>query len=422
MMDQAPLAPQDIAVIGAGLVGSACALALAADGHRVTIYDPDPPGAGTSSGNAGGIVTGAVVPTATPQVLRALPSYLLDRKSPAVLRLRHAVPAAPWLWRFIRAGRPAEVARIAAALWPLVDGSLAAHRHLAGLSGAAGMITDEGWMKVYASEAEFAATAPDRLLMDRCGVRYQVLDRDEVMALEPGLNPDLVQIGLHQPESGFVPDPRGLAQSYADAAMARGAQHLRQRVRGVARSPAGVTVHAEPGPQHFDRMVIAAGAWSATLARQLGDRASLDTERGYHLGFGPGTADLLRRPVGLPGLGMVLSPMQDGLRLVSGDELAGLVAPPDFRRIRALVPGAQRAVPGLRGLPVVSEWMGFRPSTPDSLPVIGPSPRGPEVIHAFGHGHLGLTLSAITALMVADAVAGRPPRLDPGPYSIERFS
>ncbi len=421
MIDHPMSRPQDIAIVGAGLVGSACALALAEDGHRVTLFDPDPPGAGTSSGNAGGIVTGAVVPTATPQVLRALPSYVLDRNAPAVLRLRHAPRALPWLWRFIRAGRPAEVARIAAALQPLVAASLVAHRRLAALASAGDLITDDGWLKVYTSPAEFAATAPDRLLMDRCHVRYQVLDRHEVMALEPNLDPDLVHRGLHQPESGFVRFPRGLAQSYADAALARGARHLRQRVQGVARRPGGVTVHAEAGPRQFDRLVIAAGAWSATLARQLGDRVSLDTERGYHLGFGPHTADLLRRPVGLPGLGFVLSPMRDGLRLVSGDELGGLTAPPDFRRIRALVPGARQAVPALRDQPVATEWMGFRPSTPDSLPVIGVSPRGDEVVHAFGHGHLGLTLSAITALMVADAVAGRSPRVDPGPYAIGRF-
>lgn len=414
-------APQEIAVIGAGLVGAACALALAADGHRVTILDPDPPGAGTSSGNAGGIVTGAVVPTATPQVLRSLPGYVLDRNGPAVLRLRHAPRALPWLWRFVRAGRRAEVARIAAALQPLVEGSLRAHRHLAALAGAGGMITDEGWLKVFASDAEFAVTAPDRALMDRAGVRYQVLGRDEVLALEPGLNPDLARIGLHQPESGFVRNPRGLAAAYADAALSRGARHLHLRVRGLARRADGVTLQTEAGPQDFARVVIAAGAWSAPLARQAGDRVSLDTERGYHLGFAPGTEDLLRRPVGLPALGMVLSPMQGGLRLVSGDELAGLTAAPDFRRIRALLPGARRAVPGLEGQLVVTEWMGFRPSTPDSLPVIGPSPRGAQVIHAFGHGHLGLTLSAITALMVADAVAGRAPRIDPTPYGIGRF-
>lgn len=414
-------AAQQIAVIGAGLVGSACALVLAAEGHRVTILDPDPPGAGTSSGNAGGIVTGAVVPTATPQVLRALPGYVLDRNGPAVLRLRHAPRALPWLWRFIRAGRPSEVARIATALQPLVESSLDAHRHLAALAGAGGLITDEGWLKVFASEAEFAATAPDRALMDRAGVRYQVLDRDEVLSLEPGLNPDLARIGLHQPESGFVRNPRGLAQAYADAALSRGARHLRLRVRGLTRRADGVTLQTEAGPQDFARVVIAAGAWSASLARQAGDRVSLDTERGYHLGFGAGTEGLLRRPVGLPALGMVLSPMQGGLRLVSGDELAGLAAAPDFRRIRALLPGARRALPGLADKPVATEWMGFRPSTPDSLPVIGASPKGPQVVHAFGHGHLGLTLSAITALMVADAVAGRAPRIDPTPYGIGRF-
>ncbi len=415
------VSPRTIAIIGAGLAGSACALALAEDGHRVTLFDPDPPGAGTSSGNAGGIVTGAVVPTAMPELLRALPSIMVDRNAPAVLRMRHIVPAIPWLWRFIRAGRASEVTRIAAALEPLVAQSLLAHRHLAGLSGAGNMITGEGWLKVYANEEQFAASAPDRRLMDRFGVRYQVLDQKAVHDLEPGLNPDLARIGLHQPQSGFVRFPRGLAQSYAEAALKRGAQHLRQRARGVSRRPGGVTVHTDAGPQDFDRLVIAAGAWSATLARQLGDRVCLDTERGYHLGFGPETADLLRGPVVLPALSMVLSPMEGGLRLVSGDELAGLKAPPNYRRIRALVPGAYRAVPALNERPVVTEWMGFRPSTPDSLPVIGASAHAPEVFHAFGHGHLGLTMSAITALMVADAIAGRPARIDPTPYSIARF-
>ena len=410
-----------VAIIGAGLVGCACALALAADGHRVTIFDPDPPGAGTSSGNAGGVVTGAVTPTATPEVLRALPSYLFDRHAPAVLRPRHAPRALPWLWRFIRAGRATEVLRIAEALYPLVSRSLPAHRRLAGLAGADALITGEGWLKVYASDAEFAATATERLLMDRCGVRYDVLDRAAVIDLEPALNPDLCRIGLNQPDSGFVRFPRGLAQSHAEAAMALGAVHSRQRVRGLTRRPGGVTVHTEVAPRTFERLVIAAGAWSAPLVRQIGDRVSLDTERGYHLGFGSGTAGLLRGPVSLPALSIVLSPMRDGIRLVSGDELAGLKAPPDFRRIRALVPRAHAALPGLSGRAPVTEWMGFRPSTPDSLPVIGASPRAPEVFHAFGHGHLGLTLSAITALMIADAVAGRPSRFDPTPYSVARF-
>jgi D-amino-acid dehydrogenase len=410
-----------VAIVGAGIVGCATALTLAAEGHRVTVFDPDAPGAGTSSGNAGAIVTGSVTPNATPAVLKALPSYLLDRNSPAVLRLRHAPRVLPWLLRFIRAGTPAEVDRIAAALSPLVSRSLEAHQALAALAGAEGLITREGWLKVYASEADFAATALDRRLMDRHGVNYRILNRQEVAELEPDLDPALCTIGLHQPESGFVRFPRGLAQAYFDAAARRGALHLREKVRGVARRPGGVTVHVDGNAKNFDHLVICAGAWSSLLARQLGDRVSLDTERGYHIAFGPGTASLMRGPVVFPALSLVLSPMHDGIRLVSGDELAGLTAPPDYSRIRALIPRAYRALPALRDAAPATEWMGFRPSTPDSLPVIGPSAHGAEVIHAYGHGHLGLTLSAITARMVADTIAGRPAAFDPTPYLAARF-
>lgn len=411
----------NVAIIGAGIVGTATALALAVDGHQVTVFDPDAPGAGTSSGNAGGIVTGAVTPTATPDVLRSLPGYVFDRNSQAVLRWRHAPRALPWLMRFIRAGMPAEVDRIAAALHPIVSRALVAHRTLAALSGSEARITDEGWLKVFASDREFAAIALDRRLMDRFGVTYQVLSRSEITDLEPNLDPALCHIGLHQPESGFVRFPRALAEEYFAAAARRGAVHQRQKVRRLCRVETGVEVGTETGTTTFERVVIAAGAWSGALAGQLGDRASLDTERGYHIGFGPGSEGLMRGPVVFPARSLVLSPMEGGLRLVSGDELAGLEAPPDFRRIRTLIPRAKEVLPALRGIAPVTEWMGFRPSTPDSIPVIGPSPRGAEVIYAFGHGHLGLTLSAITARMVVDAVAGRPPEIDPSPYLISRF-
>jgi D-amino-acid dehydrogenase len=316
---------------------------------------------------------------------------------------------------------PAGVDRIAGALAPLVSRSLDAHRSLAGLAGAERLITQEGWLKVYATEAEFSASALDRRLMDRHGVTYRVLGRKEVTDLEPNLNPELCTIGLHQPESGFVRFPRGLAQAYLNGALRRGAQHLREKVRGVDRRSNGVTVHAEGGAKEFDRLVICAGAWSALLARKLGDHVSLDTERGYHIGFGPGSVSLMRGPVVFPAQSMVLSPMHDGIRLVSGDELAGLTAPPDFRRIRSLIPRARRALPALRDIGPATEWMGFRPSTPDSLPVIGPSAHGREVVHAFGHGHLGLTLAAITARMVADCIAGRPAAFDQTPYLAARF-
>lgn len=414
--------PLSVAIVGAGIIGCATALALAVDGHKVTLFDPDAPGAGTTSGNAGGIVTGSVTPTSTPDVLRALPSYLLDRSSPAVLRLRHSLRVLPWLMRFVRAGMPAEVDRIAAALHPIVSQGLIAHQDLAAHCGAEALISQESWLKIYGSQQEFDATALDRRLMDRFGVRYTILDRKAVTDLEPNLDPALCQIGMLQPESGFVSNPKGLATAYFNGAARRGAIHLRQHVKGVGRrAEGGVTVHAQGGSLNFDHLVVAAGAWSANLVRQLGDRVSLDTERGYHIAFGSETIQLMRGPVVIPALSLVLSPMQDGIRLVSGDELAGLNAPPNYNRIRALIPAARRALPALHNVPPATEWMGFRPSTPDSLPVIGPSPSGSDVSYAFGHGHLGLTLAAITAKMVAASVGQRPAELDSLPYLISRF-
>lgn len=415
-------APLAIAIVGAGIVGCATAFALALDGHRVTVFDPDLPGAGTSSGNAGGIVTGSVTPTATPDVLRALPSYLLDRSSPAVLRMRHSIRVLPWLVRFIRAARPAEVDRISAALHPLVSQSLAAHQTLASRCGAQSLIGQEGWLKVYGSQQEFEAAALDRRLMDRFGVRYTILDRKALADLEPNLDPSLCLFGLHQFESGFVRNPGALANAYLEGASRLGAVHLRRHVKGVARGPqAGATVHAEDGVRSFDRLVIAAGAWSANLVRQVGDRVSLDTERGYHIAFGEETGRLLRGPVVIPRLSLVLSPMHDGVRLVSGDELAGLKAPPNYSRIRALIPSARSALPALKDRMPVTEWMGFRPSTPDSLPVIGPSPRNPDVFYAFGHGHLGLTMAARTAELVRDGMTDRRSKPQLAPYLIDRF-
>jgi D-amino-acid dehydrogenase len=193
---------------------------------------------------------------------------------------------------------------------------------------------------------------------------------------------------------------------------------VQDRVRGVRPAGGGIELDCERGFLRYDAGVIAAGAWSKQLAGQLGDHVLLDTERGYHLNIDSPTE--MRRPVVFPEKGFVLAPMQDGVRLTSGVELAGLDAPPDFSRIRRLLPHAQQMLPGLSDK-VTRQWMGYRPSTPDSLPVIGASPHTPHVFYAFGHQHLGLTLSAITGRLVAALVGGPAPEIDLSPYRVGRF-
>lgn len=408
-----------IAVIGAGIVGVACALHLQRDRHEVTVLDPRAPGTATSFGNAGGIVTSAVVPNSTPALWRDIPRMLFDRDSAVRVRWRYLPQITPWLIRFLLAGRDARVQAIADALQPIVTHAYDAHRELITLSGADDLVRPVGWLKVYETEAAFAHTQYDRDIMAARGVRSDVLGPDELRQLEPNLARRYVK-ALFQPDSAFVASPHRLVQAYAAQFQHLGGSFAQERVRSVQPVEGGVRLDCELGFRSFDAVVIAAGAWSKELARQVGDRVPLDTERGYHLNIEPGDAGELRRAVVFPERGFVLAPMLDGIRLTSGVELAGVHAPPDFSRIQRLLPAAREALPGLSDR-VTRQWLGYRPSTPDSLPVIGRSPHSRGVFYAFGHQHLGLTLSAITGRLIAAAVAGRQPEFDLTPYRAARF-
>ncbi len=408
-----------IAVIGAGIVGVSCALHLRRDGHDVTLIDSRQPGTATSFGNAGAVVSGAVAPNSTPQTWRDIPRYLFDRDSAVRVRWRYLPRIAPWLIRFLREGRDARVREIARALQPLCAAAVDAHRELAGLSGATDLLRPVGWLKVYETEAGFNATRYDRALMAEHGIRNEILNADELRQLEPALARRYVK-ALFQPDSAFVTSPYRLVSAHAAQFQRMGGVIVHERVRGVQPHDGGVRLDCELGFRDFDAAVIAAGAWSKQLARQVGDHVLLDTERGYHLNLEPGEAGELRRPVNFPERGFVLAPMLDGIRLTSGVELAGLDASADFSRIRRLLPVARAALPGLSDR-VTRQWLGFRPSTPDSLPVIGRSPRCDAVLYAFGHQHLGLTLGPITGRLIAALASGRQPPFDLTPYRIDRF-
>jgi len=296
------------------------------------------------------------------------------------------------------------------------------HLVLADLCGCRNLIQTVGWLKVFGTDAGFSDSALDRELMARHGVNFSVLSADEVADLEPKLNRNAYTRGLFQPDSGFVNFPTALTQAYFEGARQRQAQYLHESVEQVQPKGDGhINVRTDKATRQFDHVVVAAGAWSKKFAKQVGDNVSLDAERGYHISFASTGNELLRRPVGFPENHCVLSPMHDGISLVSGDELAGLNAPPDYRRIRAMAPFARKVLPGLAKQDIQREWMGFRPSTPDSLPVIGRSPKCKNVFYAFGHGHIGLTLAAITAELVAGMVAGKADPFDLSPYRIDRF-
>lgn len=391
----------EVAVIGAGVIGLCTTLRLLDAGRQVVILDPDEPGRGASFGNAGTVADYAVLPVGSPAVLRGLPRLLFDRGSPLAIRPAGLPALAPWLLRFLRESLPARAAANARALAALLSGVRGDWEALVAEIGAEGLVRREGAIYAWFDRAELPAARADMAARAALGVAVEWLDPAELAALEPAL--PRAAGALLFPGVMSLTDPGLLMRLLAETVAERGGRFVRARATGLERTGRGVRVTGPGLSLEAARVVLAAGAHSRPLARAAGDAVPLDTERGYHVEWDM-EEPLLARPVCPVARGFYLCPMQGRLRAVGTVELGGLSAPPSPHRIARIVEGARAIFPAL-GAPARS-WMGFRPSMPDSLPVIGPSRGGPEVIHAFGHGHLGVTLAPTTARLVAGILAG----------------
>jgi D-amino-acid dehydrogenase len=411
----------DTLVIGAGVIGLTTALRLAQEGRDVLLLDPADAGSGASYGNAGTIADYAVMPVGTPDVLRNLPSLLFNRNSP--LSIRHAaLPSlAPWLLRFARQSLPAAAERNAMAIARLVADACPRWETLAADIGGTALMRRRGCLYAYESARAFSAAKADMAQRRTHGISVDLIGAAELAGMEPGL--PAMEGAAFFPKAVFLSDPGRMVGLIAAAAADAGARLVRGRALRLERRIDGVMTHGVVTGGallriHSRKVVIAAGARSRALAGQAGDPVPLDTERGYHVEWDMATPRL-GRPVCPTARGFYLCPMEGRLRVAGTVELGGLNAPLSPHRIARLVEGARAIFPDLG--PPDREWMGFRPSLPDSLPVIGPSRGGANVIHAFGHGHIGLTLAPVTAAIVADLVAGRTPEVAWAPYSAARF-
>src|SRR5215467_7969420 len=419
-------APSDspVVVIGAGIVGLACATYLQRDGRKVVVVDPGGPGEGASYGNAGGLNGSSIVPVAMPGVLSKVPHWLLDPEGPLSIRLNYLPRLLPWLYRFVRAGRPELVRAQARALRGLLAPTVDLHRELAASVGVADLIQRSGLLVVYRGEAGFAADAAAMHLRAENGVKIDELNQDELRQIEPTLSPVYTRARFIS-ENGYVRNPLRLSRAIAEALVANGGEIRRARAQGFACADGKVeAVLTNAGRIPAAAVVLAAGAHSKKLAAGLGEIVPLDTERGYHAMIkSPEVAP--RLPIMDAEAKFVATPMEEGLRMAGTVEFAGLEAPPDWRRARVLLRHGQVMFPGLPRTVAedrVSQWMGFRPSMPDSLPVIGPARRYPNAFLAFGHGHVGLIGAPMTGRTIADLVGGRAPAIDLAPFSAARFS
>lgn len=403
--------PGPINIVGAGIVGLSVAWALIRRGRPVRIFDAQAPGMGASFGNSGSLSSGSVVPLATPGAALSGLKMLIDSDAPLVVRRRYLLRALPWLRQFVRVSDEASVRLVADSLLEILAQTLPSWQRVLDEIGATDLLHHTGQLHLYPSQLALAKDDFAWRLRDDYGVRSEHLDRDALLARQPGIS-ETYPLGVFLPQAAAISDPHGLCVRLAQSLRTAGAEFIQAPVQAL--QPDGA-LQAQGRSWPAASCVLAAGAWSMRLLEPLGVRVPLETQRGYHvqrrsLEVAPG--QVLRGPVVSADSKVFIVPMREGVRTGGTVEFAGLAAPEAPRRFALLRSSFSRVFPQAPALPAEdgeSTWMGHRPCLPDTLPVLGRLPNYPNLWAAFGHGHLGLTMSAVTGEWLAQALCETAP-------------
>jgi D-amino-acid dehydrogenase len=414
------MARTDVIVLGAGIVGTSAALHLAKRGVGVTLVDRRAPGEETSYGNAGVIEGSTLFPHPFPKGFAALLRIALKQATEANYHLSFLPQVGPWLLAYRANSTDERRTAFAHVMRPLFARALAEHEALMAESNATGYLRKEGWLKLYRSEAAFAAGARERELAASFGLPHLALDREGALALEPALGP-VFQRAVHWPQAASITNPLAVTKAYAARFEALGGIFLTGDARTLRRAGADWRVDTDAGPLDAAQVVLALGPWTPDVLGLLGIRLPLAVKRGYHRHFRPRGNAGLNRPVVDAEVGYCVAPMEQGLRLTTGAEFAARDATPTPVQLDRLLPAARELFP--LGEPTeATPWMGSRPCFADSRPVIGRAPGYPGLWLTYGHAHWGLTLGPVGGRLLAEMMSGAMPFCDPAPYSAERFT
>ncbi|WP_417458908.1 NAD(P)/FAD-dependent oxidoreductase [Kordiimonas sp.] len=432
----------DFIIIGGGIIGITTALELQAAGHGVLVLDRGGVGSGCSYGNAGHIAAEHIFPLATPALLRALPGLLLQPNGPVSLKWRYLIKLMPWLVRFLLAARPSQVARSTEAIASLNAGAIAAYESLDARFGLDGLLKQDGTLVAYMSAKGLEGAAREKEALAHFSIKSELMDQKALGQFDPALNPTLMG-GLYFRHSAHIEDPYALTQTLKAHFLALGGKVEEAEITHIEHRAKCTTVYSTDKVWRADKVVIAAGAHSHLLARQLGYKIPLETERGYHLDI-PRPSVSPRVPTTFFEKRFVATPMRHTqmavLRLAGRVEFGGLNAKMTLKQALALLPLGQNLLPDLggddrhtratetvtlspqRATPEgIRPWMGFRPTLPDSLPVMGKAPKHAGVYFCFGHQHLGLTQAAISARVMLGITTSFDAGIDVNPFRVDRF-
>jgi D-amino-acid dehydrogenase len=409
-------------IVGAGIVGVSTAAFLQRAGYRVTLVDRLPPGEGCSFGNAGGLAFAEIMPTIHPRVFAKIPGWLLDPLGPLTIRWSYLPKALPWFMAAARNGMPARVKSITAARADLGLRVISDFETLLKAAGQHDLMVYRETLRLFDTEKQFAAEAEERAIKKSHGFECQTFSGNEAREMEPAIATHISHGAFH---GGwyFVKNPERVVKSIAENVVRNGGEILSDDVvRIEVDGGSAKSLHLKSGQNiALDRLVVCAGAYSHLLAKQLGETVLLEAERGYHMVL-PNSGIQLSRSLTYARTPAVATPMEMGLRLAGTAEFAGADAAPNWERANALWKIYKTLLPGLNAPDAVTtRWMGRRPSTPDSLPVIGPSKRCSNVWYGFGHGHMGLTWGPSTGRLLSELMSGNRSNIDLTPYRVDRF-
>jgi len=406
-----------VAVIGAGIIGVCIAFFLKKNGHKVTLIDQNNPGTQTSFGNAGLFANHECVTANSPHLWKNFPSMLVSKNSPLVIDWFYVLTHLPWAIRFLRNCTSERVDHIAKSLSNFSSHAGLSYEEIFNEVDVSQIIVHKEPIFLYESKELFEKNQYAFNLRKKNNVHFDVINKEDIAKMEPSLAP-IYYKGMILKGESFTKSPLQITLKIFDDFINNGGHFVLSKIDSIIRKGDFLFLKYKKQEYQFDKIVVAAGAWSNFLAKTIGDNFPLDTERGYHIIF-ENNNNLLTRPVGWAKTGFYMTPMEDGIRAAGTVEIAGLIKPMN-KNILAMIETTARSILPKLGK-VKSQWMGFRPTLPDSLPVIGESRKCKNVYYAFGHQHLGLSLAAVTGKVMRSLIENQPTNINIDSLSPYRF-
>ena len=413
---------KSVGVIGSGIQGVCIGLQLIKKGIPVTIFDRHDPLSteykSASYGNAGHFSPYAVLQFNRTDVLTDVPKMLLSSDGPLALKWNHMLKMAPWFFHYLKNFNKKSMLHTAKYMHQILNLSNDAYEEIFKEIDISNLVEKKGIIYVWTNKNLKSRKLEIKVRND-LGIEQKLLTQKEILDLEPNLNP-VFDAGVIYESAMHARDPHGILKKIFKLFISKGGKFIQENIVNLKQSRVNQTIIKSVNNEYvFEKSVIASGAFSKNLTDQLGETIPLDTERGYHVHF-KDMDHLISRPVIFLDKGFGLTPMNQGLRAVGTVELGGLRNPPSKKRIDYVIKCAKELLPQLKTHN--DEWLGFRPTLPDFLPIMGPSLKNKNIIYAFGHHHLGWTLGAVTGKIVSGIVAEEKTNLDLSPYSSKRFS